>query len=139
MDKSHPPTTFGVFKPVGHTVIAYRSSADADAGVAALATRGFEPSALVRYTAQEMVALVEAERLTASPLAGFGYEPELNRIHLELGQQGCSFVVVHCPKNEQAAQVADIARATHAILAHHYNTLVIEEVTGLQPADSPTP
>lgn len=28
MDKTHPPETFGVFKPVGHTVMAFRSAID---------------------------------------------------------------------------------------------------------------
>ena len=36
MDKTNPPTTFGAFKPVGHTVIAFRSDADMQVAVNAL-------------------------------------------------------------------------------------------------------
>lgn len=133
MDKSNPPTTFGVFKPVGHTVVVYRDAAAAEAGVADLSARGFGAAAITRYSAQDMRTQVASDRVTASPLAGFGYELDLMNIHDGLAEHGASFVVVHAPGTEQAEQVADSARATHAIAANHYNTLMIEEVTGLKP------
>ena len=62
MDKSQPPETFGVFKPVGHTVISYRSAASLQAGVDNLVAQGFASADIVRYSPGAMVALVDAER-----------------------------------------------------------------------------
>ena len=50
MDKTDPPTSFGVFKPVGYTVIAFRSEVQVQAAVSALLAQGFASNALVRYT-----------------------------------------------------------------------------------------
>ena len=69
MDKTDPPLSFGVFKPVGHTVIAFRSAADLAAATRALQALGLAGDALVHYSPAEMVAQVEAERASASPLA----------------------------------------------------------------------
>ncbi len=128
MDKTHPPESFGAFKPVGHTVIAYREDAHLQSAVAALRQLGFANTALVSYTPQEMAQQAAAEQLAAGPLAGFGYELDLVKMHLGLAQEGCSFLVVHAPKSEQAAQVADIARSTLARAAQHYGRFMIEEV-----------
>ena len=65
MDKTDPPTSFGVFKPIGHTVIAFRSDAQAQAAANALLAQGFAGDALVRYTPAEMVAQVDAQEPSA--------------------------------------------------------------------------
>ena len=41
MEKSHPPESFGIFKPVGHIVIAYRSASALEAAASALREQGF--------------------------------------------------------------------------------------------------
>ena len=128
MDKTHPPVAFGVFKPVGHTVIAFRSDEDMQAAVSALTEQRFAASALVRYTPQEMMAQVDAELRTASPLASFGYELDLVKAHQALAESGCSFLIVHAPDEEQAQRVAVVARTTKAVSAQHYGTFVIEDL-----------
>jgi hypothetical protein len=133
MDKTSPPTTFGVFKPVGHTVVVYADAAAAEAGAAELKEKGFGGDTITRYTAAEMRAQAAADQASASPLAGLGYELELMGVYDSFAERGASFLVVHAPESGQSDQVADIARATRALAAHHYNTLAIEEVTGLQP------
>ena len=128
MDKSNPPESFGVFKPVGHTVIAFREEVHLKEAMAALLRLGFANTAIVSYTAQEMAKQAAAEQFAAGPLAGFGYELDLVKTHLALAQQGCCFLVVHAPKGEQAAQVAEIARSMNAQSAQHYGRFMIEEV-----------
>ena len=137
MDKTNPPTTFGAFKPVGHTVIAFRSDADMQVAVNALIEQGFAHAALVRYTPAEMTAQVEAELKTASPLASFGYELDLVKAHGVLAQDGCSFLVVHAPDDALAERVAAVARATKAVAGQHYGTFMIEELADLSPVDPP--
>jgi hypothetical protein len=128
MDKAHPPESFGVFKPVGHTVMAFRSVVDLEAAATALAQQGFSHAAMVRYTPQEMVQQAEAEQQAAGPLAAFGYELDLVKVHRALAQQGCSFLVVHAPSDELAGRVAAIARAMKAEAAQHYGHFMIEDV-----------
>lgn len=131
MDKTNPPKTFGVFKPVGHTVIAFRSAADLQAAVSALMAQGFAGSTMVQYTPEEMMAQVDAELQTASPLASFGYELDLSKAHRALAQSGCSFLVVYAPHDAQAERVAAVVRTSRAVTAQHYGTFMIEELTGL--------
>ena len=137
MDKSNPPKAVGVLKPVGHTVIAFRSAADLQAAVNLLTEAGFADSTCVRYTPAEMKAQVDSELQTASPLASFGYELDLVKAHGELAERGCSFLVVHAPDEGQAERVAAVARATKAITAQHYGTFMIEDVIALTPGVAP--
>jgi hypothetical protein len=83
-----------------------------------------------------MLAQVDAQLIAASPLAAFGYELDLIKIHRAMAQQGCSFLVVHAPEETQAEQVATVARTSHAVAAQHYGTFMIKEV--LQPTPGET-
>ena len=137
MDKTHPPETFGVFKPVGHTVMAFRSAIDQQAAVNALLDQKFSDSDLVRYSPEEMKAQVDAELQNASALAGFGYELDLIKMHRALAEDGCSFLIVHAPEDAQAELVASVARSTKAVAAQHYGRFMIEEISGLASGDTP--
>jgi hypothetical protein len=133
VDKTNPPRTFGVFKPVGHTLIAFKTEADLQAAVNLLTEAGFAASTLVQYTPTEMKIQVDSELRTASPLAGFGYELDLVKAHGALAESGCSFLVVHAPDEAQAERVATVARATKAVSAQHYGSFMIEDVIALPP------
>ena len=139
MDKIDPPKTLGVFKPVGHTVIAYRSDADLQSALNSLAEAGFPDSACVRYTPAEMKAQVNLQLQSASPLANFGYELDLVKAHGVLAENGCSFLVAHAPEEAQAERVAAVARASQAVTAQHYGTFMIEDVIALPPGNTPAP
>ncbi len=133
MDKTNPPETFGVFKPVGHTVIAFRSDADRQVAVNALIGEGFAEPDFVRYTSQEMIAQGDAELLAASPLAAFGYELDLVKANKILAEDGCNFLVVYAPDKTQADRVATVVRASKAVAAQHYGTFMIEELLEQSP------
>lgn len=128
MDKSQPPETFGVFKPVGHTVISYRSAASLQAGVDNLVAQGFASADIVRYSPGEMVALVDAELLRASPLASFGYEIDQIKANRVLALEGCNFLVVKAEDDARARQVAAVVAVTDAVGAQHYGTFMVEEL-----------
>ena len=135
MDKTDPPLSFGVFKPVGHTVIAFRTVVDLESAAQALRDQGFEADALVQYSPGEMVAQVEAERASASPLAALGQEQNLIEAHRLLALAGCSFLVVHAPDDALAAQVASVARHHRAAAAQRYNRFFIEELIADAPGE----
>lgn len=128
MDKADPPKSFGVFKPVDHTVIAYADPAGVDSAIEALRSHGFGDADLTRYSPQEMLAQVDADLAAASPLASVGQELNLVKAHYGLAKQGCSFLVVHAPKEEQGEIVAQVVRDTGARAAQRYGRFMIEEL-----------
>ena len=136
MDKSNPPTSFGVFKPVGHVVIALESAAQAHAVADSLRAQGFAAADLVHYSPQEMKDQVDAEVLTASPLASVGQDLNLIMAHRALAERGCSFLVVHAPTARQVGQVSSAARAMNALSAQRYGTLIVEELIDPNPGQN---
>lgn len=134
MDKHQPPTTFGVFKPVGHTLLALATDDEVQAARHALAERGVGPEFIVHYTPQEMLALVDAGLQNASPIANFGYELDLVRLHKALAEDGCRFLVVDTTGDARAALVADVVRDTlHPVSAQRYGRFMIEDLTEKLP------
>ena len=133
MDKSDPPTAYGVFKPVGHTLIALQTHDKLQSARAALTDLGFAASSMVQYSAAEMKAQVVAELLNASPFASFGYELDLIRQYKVLAEQGCSFLVVEAPTDARAEQVADWVHSTHPVAAQHYGHFMIQNLTEKPP------
>lgn len=135
MDKSNPPTAFGVFKPVGHVVIALDSAALAQAVADKLLAQGFAATDLVLYTPQEMISQVDAQLLAASPLASVGQDLNLITAHRALAESGCSFLVVHAPQADQVAKVRSIANSMNAKSAQRYGVLIVEELMDPQSGE----
>lgn len=104
MDKAHPPENFGVFSPVGHSVLAFRSATDLEAAATALGRAGFAADTLTRYTPQEMAAQADADLRSVSPMASLGQDLNLVKAHRDLACQGCSFLVVVTPDDERPAR-----------------------------------
>lgn len=133
MDKTQPPTTFGVFKPVGHTLMAFATDEELQAARRALADKGVGPAGIVQYTAQEMKAQVDADLQNASPIANFGYELDLVRLHKALAEDGCSFLVIETGNDAIAATVADVVRTLQPASAQRYGRFMIEDLTEKLP------
>lgn len=132
MDKSKHPTSFGVFKPVGHIVVALATQAQADALARSLLDDGFTAQDLVHYTAQEMMGQVDADLLTASPLAALGQDLNLVKAHRALAEGGSCFLVVHAEQPEKIERVTALAGGIPAQSAQRYGSLIVEEL--LSPA-----
>ena len=136
------PTSFGVFKPVGHVLMSFTTAADFDAAVAALRDAGFGESDISRYTPSEMRNQAEVDIGNAGGLASLGQDLNLVKAHLALALQGQSFVVVRAAHAEQVQRVTEVATRTHATRAQHYGRLVVEELISpgtsvRQTAESP--
>lgn len=136
MEKNDLPEAFGVFKPVGHIVIAFRSAADQQAAAQALLQQGFAASALVRFTPDEMKSQVDADIKAASVLASLGQELNLVKAHRALAESGCSFLVVHAPDDDLAERVAVVARTMKAVAAQRYGRFIIEELVEQAPGEA---
>ena len=135
MDPDDHSTAYGVFKPVGHVVVAFPTAADCDAANAAYLDMGVTAQDLTRYTPEQMVEQVAQNVASAGPLASLGQELNLIKAHGELARQGSSFLVIRA--NEQALidQVAEVAKRFHASRAQHYGMLLIEELLPVGSSD----
>lgn len=120
--------SFGVFKPVGHVVVSFRTAAEVDAAVQALAGVGADGADVRRYTDREMIERIDEDIQHASGLATVGQEMNLVRAHRALAERGYHWLVVHAPSDRRAAQVAEIVRGCGAERAQHYGNFIIEEL-----------
>ena len=142
MDINNPPRSFGVFKPVHHTVVVFADQAAMETAAAALLSEGFSEEDLTRYTPAQMLAQTASDLETASPLASMGQELNLVKAHRALAEDGCSFLVVHASTDVQTATLVKVAKATGAKAAQHYGSFLIEELIPtsdgeLQTSESP--
>ncbi len=133
MDKTNPPTTFGVFKPVGHTLIAFHTEDELKSAVVALKAMGFVDDSMAHYSAEQMRTQIAVELRTASPLATFGYELDLIHMHDEMAKKGYCFLVVNAPTDARSAQVAELVRSIKPVTAQHYGRFMIEDLTETAP------
>ncbi|WP_343629231.1 hypothetical protein [Roseateles sp.] len=121
-------TSFGVYKPVDHLVISFPASPEAGQAAAAIAAAGVDPSDIHTLDDQDMLAQVEHDLAQASPLAAIGQEINLLRSHGELARRGYHFLVVKARDDNQAREIAEIARRNHAERAQYYGHFIIEEM-----------
>ena len=135
MNDDNEPQSLGVFKPVGHVVISFPEARQAAAARQALGA-SFAADAVRALSDLEMLAQSDADLDRASPLAEFGQELNLVRAHRVLAERGYHWLVVRVRNDEQAAQVAEIAREHGAERAQHYGHFVIEELID-RPGDMP--
>ncbi len=142
MNTNDKPEAFGVFKPVGHVILAFAKASDAEAALAQLQTEGFTGEDIRAYAPEQMKNQADTDIAQAGVLAGIGQELNLVKAHRELAVQGYSFLVVNAPKDDATQRVAEIAKRFHAARAQKYGRLIIEELIEVgtddkQVAESP--
>jgi hypothetical protein len=142
MKSAERPEAYGVFKPVGHVIVAFPDDESSQAALAEMLRSGFTASDIVAYTPQQMKEQADIDIDQAGLLAGIGQELNLVKAHRELAVQGHYFLVVHAPDDDDSARVAEIAQRFNAARAQKYGRLLIEELiepgTGArQVAESP--
>jgi hypothetical protein len=121
-------TSFGVFKPQGHTVISFASAEQAADARAALARLGISGEEVRFYTDREMLTQIDHDLQRASPLAAVGQEMNLVLAHKALAERGYHWLVVRTPDDKLARGVADCVKPLGAERAQLYGRFVIEEL-----------
>jgi hypothetical protein len=129
MDKRDPPTTFGVFKPVGHTLMAFQTQEQLQAAMRTLSAHGFAATAMQHYSDEEMLRLINGELRAVGPAPNFGYELDLLHHNQVLAQDGCLFLLLHAPKDAQVETVAELMPGLQAVTAQHYGRFLIRDLT----------
>lgn len=122
------PTSFGVFKPVGHVMIGLPTQAQLNALVAALGDAAWPMTSMRQFSPRESAAELQAMIDNAGVLANFGYEIKLLSRYRSLTEEGYRWLLVQADDTERAAAVAEIARSCGATLAVHYRTFTEEEL-----------
>lgn len=128
-------TSFGVFKPVGHTVIAFPSADQAAGARTALGRLGLDDKAVRSYTDREMLSHIVRDIQEASPLASIGQEMSLVLAHKALAEEGYHWLIVLTPEDELARRVAACVKPLGAERAQLYGHFIIEEL--IAQADAP--
>ena len=133
MDKMDPPRTFGVFKPAGHTVVAFPHEAMLAQAKQDEQSHGLQEQRFTLYTPQEMLQQCNSDVADAGAFAQIGQELNLVKLHRELALDGCYFMVVETATDDDARQVADISRTLGALIAQQYGRFTIEDL--IDPAN----
>jgi hypothetical protein len=128
MDKNNPPTSFGVFKPVGHTVIGLASASALAKTTSLLQSKGFGTTSLIVYTPKEMVEQCDSDLLSAGVLAEIGQDLNMVKAHRELALSGASFLVVYAPDAGQQELVDSVIEEIKPIMAQRYGRLITEDL-----------
>ena len=108
MTPNDRPEAYGVFKPVGHVIVALPTEADARGAMNALIGDGFAPTDIVSYTPEQMRRQADIDIEQAGVLAGIGQELNLVKAHRELAIKGNSF-----PRRSRAAGRSGTACRSH--------------------------
>ncbi len=126
--KSHMPTSFGVFSPTGHVVVVFDSEADARKARQALISGGIGVDEITVYRSSEVLSQIEENRKTENKLLQLGQEEEKVKRYAELANQGCGFLVVYAPSDDDSKRVMDLVHPLKPKFAEKYNRLTLEEL-----------
>lgn len=136
IDRNELPTSFGAFKPVGYVVAGMPDDASAKAASDALLAAGFEARDLIHYSLLDERNAMREMIDNASELAGFGHEIVLMRRYRDLSKQGCAWLLIYAPKDEQTERAASVLKDQGALIATKYNRLLIEDLIQQQGRDA---
>jgi|SRR5665213_1181883 len=122
------PTSFGVFSPTGHIVMAFSTDDNAKKARQALLDGGFGENDVAHYNKDEVMSeFEESEKQAINPIQ-IGQDVAKVQEYLDLAKEGCGFLVVHAPKKERAKLAISIVSPYQLKFAEKYNWLTVEEL-----------
>ena len=122
------PTSFGVFSPTGHVVMAFSSDNSAEMARAALLAGGFGENEVTRYTNEEVIAECEKSNEQAANPVQIGQDVAKTQQYMALAKQGCGFLVVRAAEEDRTKQAMAIVHPYGPKFAEKYNRLTLEEL-----------
>jgi hypothetical protein len=128
LTKANFPRSFGVFSPTGHVVMAITNDAEAQQARAALLQSGFSDDDVTRYSKEEVLAEFEKSEAHAVDPIQIGQDVAKVEEYLQLANQGCGFLVVQAPEDEDAKRAVRIVKPFGLKFAEKYNRLTLEEL-----------
>ena len=82
MSPNDRPAAYGVFKPVGHVILAFPNESDMKGAYSALLSGGSAQADITAYTPEQMRQQADIDIEQAGVLAGIGQELILCIIHI---------------------------------------------------------
>jgi hypothetical protein len=128
LTKANFPRSFGVFSPTGHVVMALTNDAEAQQARAALLQSGFSDDDVTRYSKEEVLAEFEKSEAHAVDPIQIGQDVAKVEEYLQLANQGCGFLVVQAPEDDDAKRAVRIVKPFGLKFAEKYNRLTLEEL-----------
>ena len=128
LTKANFPRSFGVFSPTGHVVMAITNDAEAQQARVALLQSGFSDDDVTRYSKEEVLAEFEKSEAHAVDPIQIGQDVAEVEEYLQLANQGCGFLVVQAPEDEDAKRAVRIVKPFGLKFAEKYNRLTLEEL-----------
>ncbi|HSI49855.1 MAG TPA: hypothetical protein VLA61_16405 [Ideonella sp.] len=122
------PTSFGVFKPVGHVVISFPSAEQAQAARSAVEQAEQPPEAIHCYTPAEMLQQIDHDLAGASSVAAIGQELNLVKAHQALAERGYHWLIIKVRNADHAREIAEQVKPLGAERAQLYGHFIIEEL-----------
>ena len=117
-----------ILNPVDHVVLAFDNDDITAQAVEALRDARFTDQDILAYTAAEATPRLQERVRAASGAAGFGYEIVLMRRYKKLSAEGCRWLLIYAPSDEEGETVGDIARRFGSPMAVKYHRLVEEDL-----------
>jgi len=122
------PTSFGVFSPTGYVLMVFADDVNAEEARHALLAGGFNDNEATHYNRDEVMKEFEGSEGHANGPLQIGQELDKVDRYLEFAKQGCGFLVVRAPEQEQSKLAVNIARPFNLKFAEKYNRLTLEEL-----------
>ena len=122
------PTSFGVFSPTGHVVMAFPHDENAKKAQAALLADGFNENDVTRYTNDDVIQEFERSNEQAANPVQIGQDVAKIAEYLALAKEGCAFLVVHAAEEERSKRAVEIVKPYGLKFAEKYNRLTLEEL-----------
>ena len=120
--------TLGALNPLGHAILAFANDGVAADAKKSLLGAGFAEDDILTYTSGELFPDLDAMMRNASGAAGFGYEITLMRRYMTLASEGCGWLIVYAPDEEQIKKIAVVAKQFPARSAVHYGRFASEDL-----------
>jgi len=122
------PTSFGVFSPTGHVVMAFANDESASMARKALLAAGFVEDDVAQYNKNDVIRECEKSNEQVSSPVQIGQDVAKIAEYLALAKEGCGFLVVHAAGEERSKQAVAIVRPYRLKFAEKYNRLTLEEL-----------
>jgi len=122
------PTSFGVFSPTGHIVMAFPDDERAGRARAALIAGGFSEGEVTQYDKNEVIVESEKSLKQETNPVQIGQDVAKAEEYLAFAKEGCGFLMVHAPEEDRTKQEIAIAHPFGLKFAEKYNRLTLEEL-----------
>ncbi len=122
------PTSFGIFSPTGHVVMAFANDESAEMAREALLAGGFTEEDVTRYTKDDVILECQRSKEHAASPMQIGQEAAKIDEYMALANAGSGFLVIHAPGDDRAKQAVSIVRPYGIKFAEKYNRLTLEEL-----------